>query len=367
VRVFVVLLLVVHASVHLLGVARAFDLAEIPGLERPIDTPVGVLWGLAALIFLAAAAAAYQWPQGWWAVALAGVAVSMLVVVPSGNEAWAGAIVNLVVVVAAGFGLFVDGPAGLRGEYRRDVEDALARTRGLETPAVTDGDLAPLPGPVRRYLRAAGVVGQPRVTHVFVRMHGRIRQGTDEPWMPLVAEQYDVFDQPSRFFYLTARRMGLPVQGYHRYAGTEASMRIRVAAVLPVADASGPEMARAEMVTFFNDMCLFAPATLLDPAIEWELLDDRTVAATYGAGRNRVRAVLSFDASGALVDFRSEDRAQASPDGRTLTPMPWSTPIAGYRSFGPFRLTAGGPARWHAPGGAWDYIELVVDEVVYNR
>jgi hypothetical protein len=44
----------------------------------------------------------------------------------------------------------------------------------------------------------------------------------------------------------------------------------------------------------------------------------------------------------------------------------WSTPLAGYRSFGPVRLASGGEARWHEPGGDYAYIELTLDDVQYN-
>jgi hypothetical protein len=32
--------------------------------------------------------------------------------------------------------------------------------------------------------------------------------------------------------------------------------------------------------SLFNDMCLFAPATLIDPAMEWEPVDAQKVRAT---------------------------------------------------------------------------------------
>jgi hypothetical protein len=44
----------------------------------------------------------------------------------------------------------------------------------------------------------------------------------------------------------------------------------------------------------------------------------------------------------------------------------WSTPLAGYRSFGPVRLASGGEARWHESAGEYAYIELELDEVQYN-
>src|SRR4029450_7369082 len=145
---------------------------------------------------------------------------------------------------------------------------ALARLAPAEP--INDVELAHLPAPVQRYLRGVGVVGQPRVRNFKVRMHGRIRNGPDARWIPPAAEQYNFVDEPARLFYLSGSMFMVPVQGYHRYVGPSATMTVKAAALVPVVEVSGPEMNEGETVTMFNDMCVIAPATLIDPAIVWE-------------------------------------------------------------------------------------------------
>jgi Family of unknown function (DUF6544) len=357
------LFLVVHGLIHLLGFAKAYGYAELPQLSRPVSHAAGLLWLVAALLFLASAVAVYVWPRGWWVLGAAGIVVSMVVVMPAWTDAKFGAAANALVLVGVAFGCLAFGPTSLRATYERDVAAGLARP----TPSapVTAGDLARLPDPVRIYLQRAGVVGRPRVWSVYVRMHGRIRSGPADGWMPLVAEQYDFFDEPSRFFYLNASMYALPVQGYHRYAGTEATMRIKAAALVPVVDASGPEMTRGETVTLFNDMCLFAPATLIDPGIGWEPVDARTARATFRNAGYTIHAELTFNAAGELVNFRSDDRGQVSRDGTVVT-LPWSTPMGAYRDFHGTWLGSEGTGRWQTGDADYAYIELIVDDVQYN-
>jgi hypothetical protein len=264
----------------------------------------------------------------------------------------------------AGVGLFLWGPSRLRAVYNRDVTRELAR-RPVLSP-VTEADLEALPPPVQRYLRAAGVIGQPRVANVRVRLHGRIRSGAASRWMSLRAEQYNFVERRKRFFFLTSSMFGVAVQGYHRYADRSASMDIKVAGLVPVAHAAGDEMLQSETVTLLNDMCLFAPATLLDPALAWEGIDSRHVRVTFTNDGVSVRALLTFNDAGELIDFASDDRYQASPDGRRMTQLRWSTPVTGYRRFGPMHLISTGEGRWHMPDGSFAYIELEVDDVAYN-
>jgi hypothetical protein len=56
------------------------------------------------------------------------------------------------------------------------------------------------------------------------------------------------------------------------------------------------------------------------------------------------------------------ERALAG-DGKTLLSQRWSTPVREYRAMGPYRLVAGGEARYAAPGGEYAYIEIEVHEV----
>jgi hypothetical protein len=357
------ILLVIHGLIHLLGAAKAFGWAELPQLTQPISPAFGVLWVVSALLFLAAAVSLFVWPRGWWAIGAIAVVVSMIVIVPSWTDAKIGALANAVVLVGVVFGFLSQGPVSLRAEYDQDVETYVSVP--VSATPLTDADLAHLPPPVERYLRTAGVVGQPRVHNFRVRMHGRIRGDRNARWMPLSAVQYNVVDPAARMFYLIASMFAIPVQGYHRYVGSTASMRVKAAALVPVAAAAGREMTRSETVTLFNDMCLMAPATLIGPAIEWDASDARTARARFTNAGHTIQAELSFNEAGELTNFISDDRYAVSSDG-TMRSLRWSTPVAAYRQYGPVRLFSRGEGRWQEPEGEYAYIELTIDDVQYN-
>ena len=358
------LVLVAHGLIHLIGFARAFGVADLPPLTAPISQFFGLLWLTASLLFVAAAEALFLWPRGWWAIAAAGTVVSTVAIIPSWAEARFGMVANFIVLIGVVFGFFAHGPASLRAAFERDVDRGLSRATPATT--LTEADLAHLPRPVQRYLVGAGVVGQPRVRNVRVRMHGRIRSGPDAPWIPITAEQYNFLDEPARLFYFTGSMRMIPIQGYHRYVGASASMEVKAAAIAPIVSASGPATAEGETVTMFNDMCVLAPATLISRAIDWEPVDARTVRARFTNGGHTIRAELTFNDAGELANFQSDDRYRISSDGRRAKKVRWSTPLDAYRSFGNVRLASGGEARWHEETGEYVYIELTFDDVHYN-
>ena len=363
-RWVLVVFVAVHGLIHLMGFLKAFGLAELPQLTQPISRLMGILWLATAVLMIATAAALPIWPRGWWMIAAVAVALSQVVIASAWADARFGTIANAILLVGLVHGFLTQGPSSFRAQFEHDARAGLARP--VQTRAVTEADLARLPEPVRRYLRGAGVVGQPQVRNYRLRFRGRIRSGPDARWMPFVADQQSFVDVPARLFWMRAHLLGVPLEAFHRLARGHATMRVRAVGAVPVVDASGPVMDRSEAVTLFNDMCILAPGSLLEPSVVWEPVDAHTARARFTSGTETISATLSFDDSGMLSDFVSDDRSRASPDGRTFTRLPFSTPVSDYRDFGPFRIAARGEARFRPPEGEFTYGEFELLELAYN-
>ena len=270
-KIFFAVFLVVHGLIHLIGTAKAFGVADIPQLTQQIARPLGILWLLAAALFLLAAILLFTWPQRWWVVGAGAVVVSQVVILTSWSDARYGTIANIVALVGVALGFLSQGPSSFRAEYDREIAQGLGRA--VPTPLLTEADLAQLPTPVQRYIRLNGAVGQPRVQNFRARFHGQIRSGPSARWMSFTGEQYNFYDQPSRLFLMDASMFGVPFQVFHRFVGPSATMRVKVASVVTMVDAKGPEMDEAETVTLFNDLCVFAPGALIGRGIRWQEID----------------------------------------------------------------------------------------------
>ncbi len=364
-RWIVGLVLVAHGSIHLLGAAKGFRWAAVTQLARPISPTLGAVWLAAAVVMIATGALLLARVRWWWVIGAIAVVVSQVVITASWNDAKAGTVANLLLLVGVIYGWASQGPRGAHAEYRRRALGALATP--LSDDLVTETDLASLPPLVASYVRRAGAVGEPRVTTLRARFHGRIRGDPTKPWMTFTGEQVNSFGrQPSRLFFMDAEMLGLPIEVLHAFEAGAATMRVRACSLFTMVDASGPEMDRAETVTLFNDLCILAPAALVDAPVAWDVLDDHCVRATYTYGMNAIVAELTFNDDHELIDFFSDDRTAVSTDGKTFTPQRWSTPLADYRDFGSWHLGTSGEGHWHAPEGEFAYLEYHLDGIVYN-
>lgn len=358
-----VFVIAVHGLIHLMGFTKAFGLAEAAQLREHISRPLGVLWLVAALLFLVSATLLLAAPSWWWVPAAAAVLVSQAVILTSWRDARFGTIANVIVLVPLVITLLSHGESSFRSIYQREAARGLQRF--ATTAPVLEVDLAHLPLPVQKYLRQAGVVGRSRVHNFRARFRGEIKNKPNAGWMAFTARQHTFFDEPTRLFLIESALFGIPFDGLHVYVGPSATMQVKVASLLTVVDAKGPEMNRGETVTLFNDMCVLAPATLIDKSILWEALGSLSAKATFTNAGNTISAVLSFNDQGELINFFSDDRYQ-SADGKTYKLFRWSTPMRDYRSFGGVRVASRGDAIWHMPEGDLTYGRFELVELEYN-
>lgn len=366
-RWIVAVVVVLHGLIHLLGAAKGLGWADVTQLKEPISTAMGVAWLAAAVLVVLAGVLLIIRARWWWVVGAVAVVASQTVILTLWSDAKAGIVANIILLAAVVYGYASQGPASYRAEYRRRVDAAL--TEPLPNGVVTEADLADLPEPVATYVRRSGAVGQPRVTNFQARMHGRIRAGTTTAWMSFTGEQVNTYGpQPSRLFFMDATMFGLPVDVLHTYVGPSATMRVKACSLVPMVNAAGPDMDQAETVTVFNDLCILAPAAIIDAPVTWQRVDDHHVCGTFINGAHTVTAELVFSDDHDLIDFISDDRLRASADAKNFTPQLWSTPVREYRTIDSRRVGTHGEGRWHAPEpeGEFAYLEFNLDGITYN-
>lgn len=253
----------------------------------------------------------------------------------------------------------------MKGKYNKLVKEGLERISDQKNNLITNEDIQHLPEAVKRYLSYTGTIGQERIQCVRAETSGLIRSGEDSEWMKLKTEQNNFFDTYSRFYYIKAKKSGIPAVGLHSYHDEKASMVIKLAGIFTIVNAKGPEMDQGETVTLFNDMCFLAPGTLISKDITWETIENMTVKATFVNGKIKISAMLHFNEKGELINFISNDRYETK-DGKIYNNYPWCTPASDYKDFGGIRLASKADVIYQKPEGDFCYGKFVMDIVRYN-
>lgn len=351
----------IHSLIHLMGFAKAFNLAIMGQLKKPISRKEGTLWLFVSLLFAITGVLCYIDNTNWWGPGMVAVIVSQYLILKSWSDAKYGTILNVLfaLLVIVGYGTW-----HFRNTYREDVM-AMMKSIPQEEYLLQEKDIEHLPDLVKKYIRYTGSVGKPKVKSFKVELSGAIRGDAQSEWMPFTTEQYNFMDNPTRLFFMDATMKHLPVAGYHRYANTTASMDIRLLSLFTVQYQSGKEMDIAETVTFFNDMCCMAPATLIDKRINWLESEEDRVKAEFTNNGIRITAWLYFNDKGQLINFSSEDRYALTSDN-TMKQFRWSTPMKEYKDFNGYQLSSYADGTYSYPEGDFIYGTFRINRVAYN-
>jgi len=352
-------LLLIHGLIHFMGFAKAFHYAEMKQLMIPISKPIGMLWLFAAVLFIILAIL-YFFKKDYWAIfGIVAIVISQVVIVTSWGDAKYGTFANVIILVATTVGY---GTWSYYGKYKSDVKNAFQQKAYFQNYPLTEEDIQSLPESVKKYIRYTGSIGKPKVNHFQIKFDGKIRKDEQSEWMPFTSEQHNFMETPTRLFFMKAVMKNLPVAGYHGFHNGDAFMDIRLFSLLKVQFQDGPEMDTAETVTFFNDMCCMAPATLIDKRIAWQELRVNIVKATFTNNGIAIAAELFFNERGELINFKSSDRYNAEA-GRKL---PWATPLKNYREKNGYRLAGYAETIYTYPDRDLCYGTFEVSSITYN-
>ena len=358
-RIIFLLLITIHGLIHLMGFAKAFQYAEMKQLIIAISKPVGLMWLIATSLFITSAIL-FLLKKDYWAIfSIAAVVISQIVIILSWHDAKFGTIANVIILIASIIGY---GTWSYYNKYQNDVETNLQQKEYFQNSQLTEMDIQHLPEPVKKYLRYAGCIGKPKVNNFKIEFAGKIRKNEQSEWMQFTSEQYNFMEIPTRLFFMKAVMKSLPVAGYHVYKNGDAYMDIRLLSLFKVQYQDGDEMDKAETVTFFNDMCCMAPATLIDKRISWQVTGENIVKATFTNNGITITADLFFNEVGELINFKSNDRYNADAGKK----LPWATPLRDYKEVNGYKLAGYAETIYTYPDRNLCYGTFQLSSIKYN-
>ncbi len=358
-RIAILVLITVHGLIHLTGFVKAFHFSEMNQLTIDISKPVGLMWLTATLLFINSAILILLKKDYWFILSIAAVVISQIIILLSWHDAWFGTFANVMILIASVIGYC---KWSYYNKYQNDVKNNLQKKEYFQNSQLTEMDIRHLPEQLKKYLSYTGSIGKPKVSNFKIEFTGKIRKNEQSEWMKFTSEQFNFMEIPTRLFFMKAVMKGLPVAGYHVYKNGDAYMDIRLLSLFKVQYQDGDEMDKAETVTFFNDMCCLAPATLIDKRISWEVISENIVKATFTNNGITITADLIFNEVGELINFKSDDRYNTDAGKK----LPWASPLKDYKVINGYKLAGYAETIYTYPDRDLTYGTFEISSIMYN-
>ena len=209
----------------------------------------------------------------------------------------------------------------------------------------TETELEGLPDPVQRYLRTAIAPGTPLVGTARIRMRGRIKVGR---WLPFRAREVL---NPHLGFIWAARAAGL-ISGSDHYAQGRGEMDWKLAGLLRVVHAEGPDISRSAAGRAAAEAVWVPTALLPRFDVEWTADDDTHISARYQIDNQpiHVHYQLTPDAYIQSVVF---DRWGDPDNTGTFDFHPMGGEFASHATFDGVTIPDAGRLGWHYGTERW--------------
>ncbi|HEX5384876.1 MAG TPA: DUF6544 family protein [Propionibacteriaceae bacterium] len=258
---------------------------------------------------------------------------------------------TLVGLVALGAAVAAVDSIVYQRQMTSDIHALLSDARRPTAPInVSEQDLQGVPEPVRRWLRYSQVVGRERPTTVRLRQQGEFQMDS-RGWLPYKAEQYFTTDPPAFLWKASFRMLPLvSVVGRDQYRNGEASIKMRILSVIPVANKTGGGLNQGDLLRYLGELQWFPAAALAD-YLTWEELGPNSARATISHGGITASMTFVFGDNGRLL----EAWAIRYNDARGRNER-WVNRNDSDQVFDCIRVPAVGEARWEYDSGPYPYI-----------
>jgi hypothetical protein len=90
---------IIHGLIHLVGYSRSFHYSEIKNITESVSKPVGLLWMLSCMLFIATAILFLLQKDYWWMLAISAVVLSQVVILTNWKNAKYGSIMNILILL----------------------------------------------------------------------------------------------------------------------------------------------------------------------------------------------------------------------------------------------------------------------------
>ncbi|WP_375582943.1 DUF6920 family protein [Cyclobacterium xiamenense] len=357
-----IVLLILHALIHLLGFLKAFQWLELKELPLQLSKSMGLVWLLAA-VGMVWVVLAFAWSgKYWWYLALAVGMLSQVLILAYWTEAKFGTIPNVLLLLVALHAWSID-------RFERQIA---AEVTDLYRPeAAAEGKepmqaLSALPEPVQRWLRRSGATTLPIPAEVRIMQDFELKLKPEQKnWYRGSASQYFNPLQPGFVWSLDLPILPLvTVKGRDLLYQGKGEMLIKLWSLIPMVDEKdNPKIDEGSLQRFLGELVWF-PSAARSSYIDWQPLGPNEAKATLSYWGQAATGTFTFDDSGRFLSFRTE-RYMGGEEGATR--KTWIVAAKGYERMEGVEIPVHCEATWLLDEDPWTWAQIHIRNLTYLR
>lgn len=352
--------ILLHGLIHLLGFLKGFGFARIENLTQPISKGMGLLWLIAAVLFLVTSVAYYFDWKWWWLLGFVAILLSQLLIFTVWKDAKFGTLANILVlsVCVYGFGVW---------NFQQNVEqkrsELISIARPLIRNPILDERVQHLPPILQKWLSHSGILQKTIPKFISLKQHGQMKLSPEtNEWIVADAEQRITLEPPGFVWNVKTQFYHIPVFGLDQFQNGQGSMKMLLAGILPVVSTSNhPKTNESTLQRYLSEM-IWYPHLIFHPSVSFQELDSNKVEFTMTVNQTVGKVVFHFNETGETKKIT----ANRFKDIQDETPTDWEVVVTKYKSFSEYRLPSQFEVSWFLKSGKFMWFVCDVSEIKFS-
>lgn len=224
-------------------------------------------------------------------------------------------------------------------------------------------DIAGLPAPLQKYFENCGYIGKPKMLNIKIS-HNDVDFVLNTKALKIKCIQFNSGEKPERIALIDTSLYGVPFEGLDSYQNGVGSMKGMIAKSIVLFNQTGDEMNQSSLVNCLAES-LMVPSIALKDFIKWETIDENHVKGTISYNDLSVNGIFTFDSSGYLTTFTTDDRVYVDTNGNAQR-VKWTAICGDYREVDGIMQPKTLKAIWHLPEGDLVYFDGHDTVIEYN-
>ncbi len=361
-RIAFLIIVFMHGLIHILGFIKGFEIKEVKELTLPISKSIGLIWLIAAVLFLAFGIFQIANHRYAWLLGFIAVGVSQLLVILFWKDAKFGTIPNLIILVVS---VISYGNFNFEKLTQLETSLILSQTNFSNERVISENDIEYLPESVKKWLRHSGAIGKKYMAAGKVVQQAEMKLKPDqENWFKANAVQYSTVDVPA-FIWTVDVKMNDVIYflGRDKFEGGEGEMLIKLNSLINLVDERGEKMNESTLQRFLGEMVWF-PSLALSPYVTWHELNDTSAMATMEYKGTKGSGTFYFNSDGDFVRFSTLRYNGNEPDAKRFE---WVLLVDQYKTFEGIKVPSRMTATWKFEKGDWTWLKLEILDIKYDE
>jgi hypothetical protein len=355
------IIILLHGTIHLIGFAKAFNLAEVPQLSIGISKLYGLIWLLVFILFTISGIACLSGTRWWSILAIIAVIISVLLSFLVWKDARFASIPNIIILVVASLSL---AQVNFNNKVSNEISQIMEETDSDNHSIVSPEELSGLPSPVAKWLEVSGVVGKEKANTVCLsqKVRMKLKPGQDT-WNDATAEQYFTTQNPA-FIWKVEMNMSpfIKITGRDRFANGKGEMMIKLFSIINIANEKGVKIDEGTLQRYLGEIVWF-PSAALSPYISWEEIDSLSAKASMNYKGTSGSGIFHFNENGDFIQY-STFRYKGNEAGSVK--HEWLINVNDRAIINGIKIPVKMKATWKLDDGDWTWLDMELTDVKYN-